>query len=134
MYAHVAKFNTFKLMLALAAIYNWIVHIIDINNAFLHDDIEETIYMKLPKGYTPKGVLPPQAVCYLGSKTATTPMEPNVKLSKDNGQPVEEPTAYRSLIGKMIYLTITRSDINYDMQTGAAMLTQGDQSPDIVYS
>uniref|UniRef100_A0A803PC32 Reverse transcriptase Ty1/copia-type domain-containing protein n=1 Tax=Cannabis sativa TaxID=3483 RepID=A0A803PC32_CANSA len=229
-YAPVAKFNTLKILLALAAINNWELHQMDINNAFLHGDLHEEIYMKLPPGYKSATKLPPNAVCklqksiyglkqasrqwyaklsttlisngftqsqsdyslfiksnnhlfmavlvyvddiviassnasatiefktflnnkfklkdlghlrfflgieisrspqgiyisqrpftlqllnetgYLGSKPVSTPMEPNLKLSSTDGQLLSNPTTYRSLIGKLLYLTITRPDLSY---------------------
>uniref|UniRef100_A0A803NS67 Reverse transcriptase Ty1/copia-type domain-containing protein n=1 Tax=Cannabis sativa TaxID=3483 RepID=A0A803NS67_CANSA len=229
-YAPVAKFNTLKLLLALAAIKNWHLHHMDINNAFLHGDLQEDVYMKLPQGYTPKGVIPKNAVCKLkkslyglkqasrqwyaklsttllkqgfkqsqndhslfikhqsnnflailiyvddiivatnntsalqdfistldaqyklkdlgslhfllgleiarcpkgisvtqrpftlqllkesgclGSKSVSTPMEPNIKLSNNDGTHLQNLTQYRSLIGKLLYLTITRPDISF---------------------
>uniref|UniRef100_A0A803Q8Z3 Reverse transcriptase Ty1/copia-type domain-containing protein n=1 Tax=Cannabis sativa TaxID=3483 RepID=A0A803Q8Z3_CANSA len=62
-YAPVAKFNTLKLLFALASIKQWHLHHMDIDNAFLHGDLNEDCYMKLPQGYTPKGVIPPNVVC-----------------------------------------------------------------------
>uniref|UniRef100_A0A803Q7S7 Reverse transcriptase Ty1/copia-type domain-containing protein n=1 Tax=Cannabis sativa TaxID=3483 RepID=A0A803Q7S7_CANSA len=50
-YAPVAKFNTLKVFLALAAMNNWNVHQLDINNAFLHEDLHEEVYIKIPPGY-----------------------------------------------------------------------------------
>ncbi|XP_062109700.1 uncharacterized mitochondrial protein AtMg00810-like [Humulus lupulus] len=60
---------------------------------------------------------------YLGAKPASTPMEPNLKLSKDKGAPIPDPTIYRSLIGKLIYLTITRPDISYVVNHLSQFLT-----------
>ena len=40
-------------------------------------------------------------------------MEANVSLSKDTGPPVDDATSYRSLIGKLLYITITRPDITF---------------------
>ena len=45
---HSAKFKSICIVLNLAAIYVWELHGIDIKNAFLESDLEETIYMKLP--------------------------------------------------------------------------------------
>ena len=47
-FAPTAKFIC--IVLNLAAIYDWELHGIDIENAFLESDLEETIYMKLPVG------------------------------------------------------------------------------------
>ncbi|XP_073046251.1 uncharacterized mitochondrial protein AtMg00240-like [Primulina eburnea] len=38
-------------------------------------------------------------------------MDANTKLSLDDGELISNPTAYRRLIGRLIYLTITRPDL-----------------------
>ncbi len=52
----------------------------------------------------------------LGSKPVTTPMEQNLKISQSNGDPLEDPSLYRRLVGRLLYLTITRPDIGYNVQ------------------
>ncbi|KAL5569471.1 hypothetical protein UlMin_026046 [Ulmus minor] len=42
-------------------------------------------------------------------------MEANLKLSQDEGEPLDDPSSYRRMIGKMFYLTITRPDISYSV-------------------
>ena len=39
-------------------------------------------------------------------------MEPNLKLMPDEGDFVDDPNTYCRLVGKLIYLTITRLDIS----------------------
>ncbi|KAL3569193.1 hypothetical protein D5086_029083 [Populus alba] len=52
----------------------------------------------------------------LASKPVQFPMEPNVKLSKDSEQFLDNPTAYRWLVGRLLYLTISRPDISFAVQ------------------
>ncbi|BAT90398.1 hypothetical protein VIGAN_06164000 [Vigna angularis var. angularis] len=44
--------------------------------------------------------------------SVSTPMNFSTKVSSE-GQPLEDPSAFRCLIGRLIYLTNTRSDITY---------------------
>ena len=231
-FSPVAKLTSVKLLLALAAAKGWSLNQMDVSNAFLHGDLEEEIYMRLPQGYTPPPgtELPPNAVCrlrkslyglkqasrqwykrfssvllganfiqspadntlfvktnktsfiavlvyvddiliasnddeallalqtllrsefkikdlgnarfflgleiarsstgiavcqrkytlnlledagLLGCKPSTIPMDPSLHMSKDLGTPLPNPTEYRELIGRLLYLTITRMDITF---------------------
>lgn len=49
----------------------------------------------------------------LGVKPAKVPMEPDLVLTTTGGDALKDPTRYRRLVGKLIYLTITRPDITY---------------------
>jgi len=51
-FAPVAKMTTVRTILAIAASQLWQVHQMDVKNAFLHGDLREAIYMKLPSGMT----------------------------------------------------------------------------------
>ncbi|KAL4323357.1 hypothetical protein GQ457_11G027870 [Hibiscus cannabinus] len=47
----VAKMNSFKVLLALAAVHDWNLLQLDVHNAFLNGCLDEEVYMKLPLGY-----------------------------------------------------------------------------------
>lgn len=50
---------------------------------------------------------------YLGCKPVLVPMEPNSKLSDSSGALLSDPSVYRKIVGKLLYLTHTRPDITY---------------------
>ena len=47
----------------------------------------------------------------LGCKHVKTPIEVNLKLSKDEGELLNDAGMYRRLIGRLLFLTISRPDI-----------------------
>jgi hypothetical protein len=49
----------------------------------------------------------------LGSKPCNTPMQPHLQLHKSSGHPLSNPTPYRRLIGRLLYLTHSRPEIAY---------------------
>ena len=57
-----ARITTVRLLLAITAIKNWLLEQLDVNNAFLHGDIHEEVYMEVLKGIVPPK---PGKVCKL---------------------------------------------------------------------
>lgn len=51
----------------------------------------------------------------LGAKPKSTPMEPRVNLCA-NGDDYKDPSQYRRLVGRLLYLNITRPDITFAVQ------------------
>jgi hypothetical protein len=49
-------------------------------------------------------------------KSCSTPVNTQAKLSKDDGPPVTDTMAYRSLTGALEYQTFSRPDITYVVQ------------------
>ena len=46
-FAPVAKMNTVRIILSLAAHFGWAMHQFDVKNAFLHGSLEEEVYMEI---------------------------------------------------------------------------------------
>lgn len=229
-FSPVAKMTTVRVLLAVAAVRGWHLEQLDVNNAFLHGDLNEEVYMSLPPGYDASS---PSKVCklnkslyglkqasrqwysklstaltslgyqvsqadhslyvrsdgtsftallvyvddivlagtsmeeiksvklfldqqfkikdlgqlrfflgleiarsssgiflnqrkytlelledtgFLGSKPASVPLDPHTKLSATDGVPFDDPSGYRRLIGRLLYLTHTRPDISFSVQ------------------
>ena len=61
----------------------------------------------------------------IGSRPSPFPMEQNLKLRPTDGAPLSDPTVYRRLVGRLLYLTVTRPNIQYFVNT----LSQFMQNP-----
>ena len=49
----------------------------------------------------------------LGSKLSCFPIEQNMSPTQSNGKLLDDASAYRRLVGRLIYLTITRPNLTY---------------------
>ncbi|XP_057977637.1 uncharacterized mitochondrial protein AtMg00810-like [Malania oleifera] len=138
---------TVRTVLALAVVHNWHLFQIDVNNAFLHgNNLEQINGLKKYFGECFKlkdlwsleilsrnrgGSLQNwnflsqrkyaleilEEAGFLGAKPCNLPMEPNLALSEMDGELISDPSSYRRLVGKLIYLTITRPDLAYEVHT-----------------
>jgi hypothetical protein len=54
-FAPVARLDTIRLILALAANRGWQIHHLDVKSAFLNGELEEEVYVCQPEGYVQKG-------------------------------------------------------------------------------
>jgi hypothetical protein len=59
----VVKAATIRIVLSIATSRGWHLRQLDVQNAFLHGDLEEDVYMRQPPGYENKDT--PHYVCKL---------------------------------------------------------------------
>ena len=233
----IAKMGIVRTFLAVAAVRNWELHQMDVHNAFLHGELSEEVYMKLPPSYTcsqpgkvcrlckslygleqaprqwfaklsaalkhygftqsytdyslfnyiqgtvslhvlvyvddliiagssatviarfkrylnscfhmkdfgllkyflgievarsPAGIFLSQRkyaldvlteAGMLGCKPIDTPMEQNHRLALVKGAPMDHPDSYRRLVGRLVYLSVTRPELSYSVHTLAQFLS-----------
>ncbi|XP_016493322.1 uncharacterized protein LOC107812684 [Nicotiana tabacum] len=114
---------TIRAVIALEAAKGWTMYQMDVFNAFLQGDLEDEVYMELPQGFRRQG---DQDLGLGGTKLAATPVDLNQKFTSlkfdahagiTGDEALDDITAYQRLIGRLLYLTITRSDISYIVQT-----------------
>nr|GEY50014.1 retrovirus-related Pol polyprotein from transposon TNT 1-94 [Tanacetum cinerariifolium] len=108
--APIEKMVTVRVFLAVATSKQWELHQMYLHNAFLHGDLEEKVFMKIPPGLN-KGK--PGEACklrkslyglqqaprsgLLGAKPSKIPMEQNRRLGLAKGRLFEDPEQYRRL-------------------------------------
>ncbi|KAI0520062.1 hypothetical protein KFK09_007527 [Dendrobium nobile] len=62
-FSPVAKMPTIRVLILLALHHNWVIHQLDVSNAFLHGNLSDIVYMQQPPGF--QDSLHPNHVCRL---------------------------------------------------------------------
>ncbi|GKV02423.1 hypothetical protein SLEP1_g14860 [Rubroshorea leprosula] len=139
----VIKPTTICTMFTIAMSQAWSIRPLDVNNAFLHGNVEEDLYMTQLAGLIDQNL--PHHVCKLkkaiyglkqaprawytelkqfllgcglkhkmdGAKPVATPMSSFGLSSQTSSPPLLDGTAYRKLVGSLQYLSLTRLDISF---------------------
>ncbi|GKA95126.1 putative ribonuclease H-like domain-containing protein [Tanacetum coccineum] len=113
-FALVAMIKAIRFFLAFASFMRFPVYQIDVKSAFLYDTIEEesmcTEFEDCQGKYV-ADILKKFDFCSI--KTATTPIESNKPLVKDEDGVDVDVYVYRSMISSLMYLTASRPDIMF---------------------
>ncbi|GJU98586.1 putative ribonuclease H-like domain-containing protein [Tanacetum coccineum] len=121
-FAPVAKIEAIRLFLAYASFMGFIVYQMDVKSAFLYGTIEEEVYVCQPPGFEdpqfPDKVYKVEKALYGLHQAprvckASTPIETNKALLKDEEAENVDVHLYRSMIGSLMYLTASRPDIMF---------------------
>ncbi|GJS48347.1 putative ribonuclease H-like domain-containing protein [Tanacetum coccineum] len=138
-FSPVARIEAIRLFLAYASFKDFVVYQMDVKSAFLYGNIEEELYVCQPPGfedpYFPdrvsemkdrqdfvyqKGQSQDKYVTeilkkfgFIDVKTASTPMETQKPLFKDEDGEEVDVHLYRSMIGLLMYLTSLRPNIMF---------------------
>ncbi|GJT58078.1 putative ribonuclease H-like domain-containing protein [Tanacetum coccineum] len=132
-FAPVARIKAIRLFLAYASFKDFVVYQMDVKSAFLYGKIEEEVYVCQPPGFEdlhfPDKVYKKSDGIFISQdkyvaeilkkfdftlgKTASTPIETNKALIKDEEAEDVDVHLYRSMIGSLMYLTASRPDIMF---------------------
>ena len=64
-FANVAKLTIVRILISLVVSHSWPLHQLDVKNAFLHGDLQETIYMDPPPGFGLRGSILGKSIAFV---------------------------------------------------------------------
>ncbi|MCO5602216.1 hypothetical protein L7F22_056344 [Adiantum nelumboides] len=134
-FALVSKMVTVRSVIAVAAAKGWILHQMDVKNAFLHADLQEEVYngshqdlgelryiLGIEMIRSEGGIWLSQKKYGLDMimkygmadcKPIFTPLDQNLKLRIDEGEVLDDAAMYCKIVGSLIYMTISWLDLSY---------------------
>ncbi|GJW85187.1 ribonuclease H-like domain-containing protein [Tanacetum coccineum] len=137
-FAPVARIEAIRIFLAFASYMGFIVYQMDVKSVFLYGIIDEEVYVSQPPGFIDlkfskkitrqkeDGIFISQdkyvteilkKFDFMSVKTASTPIETQKPLVKDEKAADVDVHLYRSIIGSLMYLTASRADIMFAVYT-----------------
>ncbi|KAJ9673153.1 hypothetical protein PVL29_026432 [Vitis rotundifolia] len=102
----VAKLNSVQLFISIVASQQWMIHQLDIKNAFLHGDLEEEVYMEQPLGFVAQGEY--EKVCYLKKALYGLKQSPSFGMNKSKK---DHSVFYKKSADGIILLVVYVDDI-----------------------
>nr|GEW26703.1 retrovirus-related Pol polyprotein from transposon TNT 1-94 [Tanacetum cinerariifolium] len=109
-FALVARIEAIRIFLAYASFKDFVVYRMDVKSAFVYGKIKEEVYVCQPLSFEDPDFLDK---VYKVEKTASTPMEIHETLLKNEKREDVDEHLYRSMIGSLMCLTSSRTDIMF---------------------
>jgi hypothetical protein len=137
-FALVARYTLIRTIIALAAKMKWKLRQMDVKTTFLNGVIEEEVYIEQPQGFEVEerkthvcklkkalyGLKQAPRAWYGRIYSFLTPMETKLMLLVDTSSKLIDATLYRQIIGSLMYLTNTSSNIYFSINTLSQFLVE----------
>ncbi|GKE12400.1 zinc finger, CCHC-type containing protein, partial [Tanacetum coccineum] len=115
-YAPVARITIIRLLLALAAIHNLVIHQMDVKTTFLNGNLDEKVSMKQPEGFVMPGNEHKKIIKKFNHEDCSpvnTPLDLVEKLKPNTVKSVDQLEYSRAIVCLLYAMTSTRPDIAY---------------------